>query len=127
MGISSVLFKIGTTDLTQYCDPEQHKVNRFDVYETWTDGNYIDHRAIARTRITGEIFLKFRSESDFTTVKSLLTSQRNADGYYAISVYCSNTGSLESINAFLDYEGEDQWDVTAPLHWHGMTIEITQR
>lgn len=122
----ATLFMINTNDLSKYVDPEEYEVNRFDVYEEWTDGNLIDHRVITRTRITGRIYLKLK-DADFTTVKGLLASERNANGYYPISIYCSNTGTLESINAFLDYEAEDKWDVTAPLHFHGLTIEITQR
>ena len=125
--VSDILFKIGSTDLTKYEDAEKHDVNRSDVYETWTDGNWIEHRVIARTKITGKVVLKFERLSDFQTVTSLLSSQRNADGYYSISVFCSNTGTLETINAFLDYAGETKWDVTVPLKWQSLTINITGR
>ena len=121
------LFKISSTDLTKYEDTEKHSVNRTDVFETWTDGNWIEHRTIARTQISGTVYLKFPRVSDYNTFLSLLSSARNADGYYSISVYCSNTGTTETINAFLDVVSETKWDVTAPIKHHTVTLQITQR
>lgn len=121
------LFTISTTDLTQFEDLESHDVNRTDVYTTWTDGNWVDHRVIARTRISGSVSLKFKREADFNNFISLLSSARNAEGYYPITVWCSNTGTTETINAFLDVVGETKWDVTAPIKWQGVTVNITGR
>ena len=121
------LFKIGTTDLTKWEKTEEHDVNRVDVFEEWTDGNWINHRVIARTNISGEVVLSFAREADFANFISLLSSARDADGYYPVTVWCSNTGTTETINAFLDISGETQWDVTAPIKHHDITVAITQR
>lgn len=121
------LFKIGLTDLSSYADPEKHAVNRADVYEEWTDGNWITHREMVRTRVAGTVVLKFKRSADYSTVLSLLSTARNANGYYSITVYCSNTDTLENIDAFLTYNGETKWDVTTPMVWQGLTITVTQR
>lgn len=121
------LFSIGTTDLTKWEDTESHNVNREDVYEEWVDGNWTSHRVIARTRITGEVTLNFAKLTDFSNFLSLMSSERNANGYYPISVYCSNTGTTESINAFLDIAGDTKWDVTVPIKHHSITVQITGR
>ena len=121
------LFTIGTTDLSAFEDKEAHKVNKTDVYETWTDGNWTDHRVIARTRVSGTVGLKFPKESDFTNFLSLMASARNADGYYSVSVWCSNTGTTETITAYLDIIGQTAWDVTSPRKWQGVTVQITGR
>ena len=121
------LFTIGSTDLTKWEKKEDHTVNREDVYEEWTDGNWITHRVIARTRISGTVKLSFARESDFTNFMTLLSSQRDANGYYPITVWCSNTNTSETLNAFLDVAGDTVWDVTAPIKHHDITIAITQR
>lgn len=119
------LFKISTTDLTKWEDTEQHKVNRDDVFTTWTDGNWVDHREIVRTRISGTVVLGFKRETEFAAFMTLLTTARNANGYYPITVWCSNTNTSETINAFLDLEGDTVWDVTAPIKYHQITVQIT--
>lgn len=121
------LFKISTTDLTKWEDTTEHAVNREDVYEEWVDGNWVSHRVIARTRVTGTIVLNFAREADFASFMTLMTSARNPSGYYPITVWCSNTNSTENLNAFLDIEGDTKWDVTAPIKHHSITVTITQR
>lgn len=121
------LFKISSTDLTKWEVTDKHSVNRDDVYEEWTDGNWITHRVIARTRISGTVVLSFSRETDFSNFMTLLSTARNVNGYYPISVWCSNTNSLETINAFLDVSGDTKWDVTAPIKHHDITIAISQR
>lgn len=121
------LFVINTTDLSKYEDRDKHSVNRHDVYDSWTDGNWIEHRNLARTQITGTVYLKFPRETDYSNFISLLSTARTADGYYPVTVYCSNTGASETINAFLEIVGETKWDVTAPIKYHGVTLQISQR
>lgn len=121
------LFKIGNTDLTKWENTEEHDVNRTDVYDEWIDGNWISHRVIARTRVSGKVTLSFAREADFTAFMTLMVTARDADGYYPVTVWCSNTNTTESINAFLDIAGATQWDVTAPIKHHDITVNITQR
>lgn len=121
------LFKISTTDLTPWEDTTRHQVNRADVFDEWTDGNWITHRVISRTRISGTVVLSFSREADFTAFMTLMSTARDLNGYYPITVWCSNTNSTESINAFLDISGDTKWDVTAPIKHHDITIAITQR
>lgn len=121
------LFKISSTDLTKWEDATKHNVNRTDMYEEWRDGNWNLHREIARTQISGSVVLNFSRAADFNSFITLLTSARNADGYYSISVYCSNTGTTETLNAFLDVAGDTAWDVTAPIKHHRVTVNITGR
>lgn len=121
------LFTIGSTDLTKFEKTEEHQVNRADVFETWTDANWTDHRVIARTRVAGTVTLSFWKASDYADFMTLLTTQRDAEGYYPITVWCSNTNTTESINAFLDIVGSSAFDVTCPRTHNTVTITITGR
>lgn len=121
------LFKIGSTDLTKWEDTTAHDVNREDVFEEWVDGNWITHRVIARTRVSGSVVLNFARETDYAAFMTLLSTERNASGYYSITVWCSNTNTSETLNAFLDVVGETAFDVTAPIKHHRVTITIMGR
>ena len=123
----SILFKINTTDLSTFDYNPEHKVNRTDVFESWTDGNWIEHRQLLRTRISGQVTLRFTQPTDYSAFIALLTSERTADGYYPITVWCSNTNTSETLNAFLEVEGTTRWDVTTPRVFNGVTIRITGR
>lgn len=121
------LFTVSSTDLTAWEDTDKHAVNKADIYEEWTDGNWISHRVIARTRVTGTVALSFSRESDFTAFMTLMSTAKSADGYYAVTVWCNNSNTTETINAFLDFSGDTKWDVTAPIKHHDITVSITQR
>lgn len=121
------LFTIGTTDLTQWERKPDHNVNRTDIYQEWTDGNWINHRIIARTRVSGSVVLSFSKETDFANFMSLMVSARDQDGYYPVTVWCSNTNTIENINAFLDISGDTKWDVSVPIKHHEISVTITQR
>lgn len=123
----SVFFKIGASDWTPWEDIQSHDVQREDVYETWTDGNWIDHRVIARTRISGKVKLGFDRAVDFAAFAAQLDSARDAEGFYAITVYCQNTGTMETVNAFLDVSTEAKWDLINGRQWQVATIKITGR
>ena len=122
----SVFFKINTTDLSQYEDKQNHNINAVDVYSTWTDGNWKDHRVIARTRITGTLKLGFANSTDFSSFLTLLTTARNANGYYPIKIYVANTGTEETVNAFLDVSVADKWDSVNSRQWHEVTVKVSE-
>ena len=121
------LFKIDTTDLTPWEKTSEHEANKTEVWEEWTDGNLVTHRAVSRTRVTGKVILNFSRLTDYTAFLTLLSTKRNVNGYYPVSVYCSNTDTLETVNAFLDVSGDTQFDVTAPIKHYSVTISITER
>lgn len=124
----SVFFKIDTTDITDYIDVQSYAVNREDVFEEWEDGNWITHRVIARTRYTGSFQAGFASAADFTAFMTLLSTKKNADGYYPVTAYINNTGTTETFNAFLDVANDDdKWDAKHSRQWQVSTVAVTQR
>lgn len=125
--MSMVFFKIGSTDLTAYADIQNYNINKADVFQNWTDGNWVDHRDMVRTRITGSVKLGFKTAASWSAFLTLLTSQRNAAGYYPVTVYVNNTGTTETIDAFLDMTNVTKWDLVNGRFWRVQTVNITQR
>ena len=119
-----VFFKIGATDVTPWIDIQNYEMDREDVYSSWTDGNWVDHRVIARTRISGEFQAGFEKATDFAAFMSLLQTAKTADGYYAVTAYCGNTGTTEVFNAYLDTESEAKWDLVNSRQWQVVTVKV---
>lgn len=125
--MSDILFKIGNTDLTQWVKKAEFAASRQPVYESWTDGNWIERREYVRTRLTGTVPLSFTRAADFNAFIALLTSERNVNGYYPVTIWESNSGASETISAFLTYTGDTKFDVTCPRKWHGGTVAVYER
>lgn len=125
--MSMTLIQIGSTDLTAYADIQNFNINREDVYESWTDGNWIDHREIVRTRIRGAFQLGFRTSASWTAFLALMSSEQNAAGFFPVTVYVQNTGSTETIDAFLDITGSAKWDWVNERFWRTISVTLTER
>lgn len=128
---STIFFKLGSSsssgDLSAFADIQNYNVNKADVYQDWTDGNWISHREIVRTRISGTVTLGFKTATDWNAFISLLNSTRTAAGYFPVTVWVNNTGASESIDAFLDLAGTGKWDLANNRFWRVITISVTQR
>lgn len=122
-----VLFKIGETDLTDYLDQQNFKMDKYDMFESWTDGNWVEHRVISRQKITGKAAAGFSSAADFSAFCELLESEREDDGYYVVTAYINNTGTTETFEAFLSMSATSKWDWVNECQWIVQTITVTQR
>ena len=125
--MNMMFFKIGSTDLSQYADIQNYNINEADVFQSWTDGNWIDHRDIARKRISGTVLLGFKTAASWSAFQTLLASQRNAAGYYPVTLYVNNTGATETIDAFLDMTNATKWDLVNDRFWRVQTVKVTER
>lgn len=122
-----IFFKIGTTDLTDYADIQNFNINKQDVYQDWTDGNWIAHRDIVRTRIAGSFQLGFKDSADWAAFLTILETEKESAGYYPVTTYVNNTGASETINAFLDIQVAGKWDLVNSRFWQIVTVYLTQR
>lgn len=125
--MNMMFFKIGSTDLSQYADIQNYNINDADVFQSWTDGNWIDHRDMVRTRITGTVLLGFKTAASWSAFQTILASQRNAAGYYPVTLYVNNTGTTETIDAFLDMTNATKWDLVNDRFWRVQTVKVTER
>lgn len=118
---------IGSTDCSQWVDKQTYAINSEDVYETWTDANWVDHRVIVRQRVRGTVKLGFASAVDFASFTALLESARQADGFYSVTAYVSNTGATVTFDAYIDAKDETKWDLANSRQWHVQTLTIIGR
>ena len=123
----SVFFQIGAVDLTPWEDIQNHAVNKDPVFETWTDGNWITHRVVARTRVAGSLTLGFYKAADFAAFRAALAAAQDPEGFYPVTVYCANTGTTETVDAFLDLAGADKWDLANGRQWQTVAVQIEER
>lgn len=127
MANNMIFFQIGSTDLSPAADIQSYEMNSADVYETWTDANWLDHRVIVRQRISGKVKLGYSSGADFTALQTLLAAARQADGSYTVTAYVQNTGAMATFACYIDTEGADKWDLKNSRQWQVVTLTITGR
>lgn len=122
-----LLLKIGYLDLTPYMDIQGYNMEKQPVYESWTDGNYIDHRNVVRYRHKGKAQIGFSSEVDFAAFQNALTAALRSGSYHPVQAYCTQTGDTDSFDAYIDITSGAKWDWKNSRQWHALTLTITER
>ena len=120
-------FQIGSTDLSAFADIQNFNINQADVFQDWTDGNWIGHRDVVRQRITGSLQLGFKRSADWTAFLALIAAEKLTAGYFPVTVYVNNLGATRTINAFLDLQAAAKWDLLNERFWKVVTVTLTER
>ena len=119
-------FKVSTTDYTSHVDIQNFEMNDVEMFDTWTDGNFKKRRTNFRNQIKGKFKIGFDKKTDLDSFKSLLASVRLSDGTYPVTVYVQNTGTEETLNAFVDLVGEAKWDTKNSRQWIVQTVSVEE-
>lgn len=97
------LFKVDSTDYTNNIINESYEVQDNDVYQSWTDANFITHREKVRTKVEGKFTMRFRSLSTYQNFVTYMASKKTTGSYYPCSVYCNNTRTKKTVNLFVTW------------------------
>ena len=122
-------YKSGATlvDMTAAADIQNYGLNRQDVFDTWTDGNWVEHRVKVRTRISGNVNLGFSSEATYRSFLAALQAAAGPDGTVKLKAYVNNVENVCEFYAFIDTAGAGKWDVVNSRQWQTLTLKISER
>lgn len=124
---SIVLFKVGNTDLTDYLDIQGYNVNKTEEFSEWTDANYVHHRNVVRTRLSGSFRLGFKNTAEVTSFLNVLDTNVQPGNYYPASVFANNDNTLHSASIYLDGVAEIKRDLVNDRVWHEYEIDLEER
>lgn len=123
-----MLVSINGTDITDYINPKTYKMNAEKVYESWQDGNFIEHRIFVRDRIKGSFEVALYGQGGMTTQNFLDTWNGGVqNGVATMLVYVQNTNQNEPIEAFFDFKGKFHREMINHRYCDILTVEIMER
>lgn len=85
-------------DFTDCIVAPTYDVNYEDVNEDWEDANYVTHRIVPRSKVTGSLELQFDSKYRFNQLLKLIKKNRqvNGLGYIRLKLQINNDLDLDS-------------------------------
>ena len=122
------LLVVNDTDLTEYINKKSYKVNSKNQYESWKDGNYVEHRIIVRNRVEGsfEIAVYGHNDVDYAAFLDIWNSAVN-NGVVTMGVWVQDQNRFKAIEAYYAMEGLKHHELLNGDFYDRVKITFTER
>ena len=123
-----MLAQINGVDLTPYINPKTYEMNTEKQYESWQDGNFVEHRIYIREKVKGSFDVALYGQNNMTTQNFLETWMGGVDNNIAlINVFVQSRNRMEPINAYFDFSGTFHREMINGNYCDVMHVEILER
>ena len=123
-----MLAVVNGTDITKFINKKSYKVNAEKNFETWKDGNYLEHRIYTRPKVKGSFEVVLYGQ-DQTFTEDFLSLWNGAvdNDVVTISVFVQNHNKMEAIEAYFDITGTSHKDMINGNYCDKLTINIKEK
>ena len=126
--MATILFKIGTTDVSDNIVRGSYVVNRIDVYKTYEDANGATHRRFIRKKMSGKLQMFFKYMEDYEDFVALLEDNKSASTFAVnCTLYDNYSGELFTVAAFIDFEPTITQDAGLREYMQVLDITVEER
>lgn len=124
----NTLVVIDNKDITPWIVPDSYKVVPEPSYESWQDGNYVEHRIYTRTRMQGT-FEVWTAESRGMDTDAFMEHWNNAthNNVTVMGVFNNVTNSMKAIEAYCEITPEKHKDLAGEKFYDVFKIEVYER
>lgn len=98
---------INGVDYTPYIVEDSYKINVSDKYESWQDGNMVEHRVIVSKKVTGTVQILCSDQGNWPRVDDYISDLAAAtdNGVLTALVYVPSLGTSKVVECY--YENEN--------------------
>ena len=120
---------IGSTNIKNYVVAGSYKMDAQDSYESWLDGNYVQHRVIVTSKVNGSFDVVCSNKSGDITLNDLYEIFANAEdvGVVICSVYVTNKGIQKTIEAFYKITNKEHTLLADGTFLDVVTVSIEEK
>ena len=124
----NTLVIVNGTDITQYIDWASYALASQDIFQSWTDGNFVEHRIYSRSRISGT-FRVWLCGKNGMNVDAFMTLWNGATHNHitTLGVYDNVANEIKAINAYCNIVPESHREMVNGDYFDILTIEVTER
>lgn len=124
----NTLVIVNNTDITPYIDWASYALASQDIFQSWTDGNFVEHRIYSRARISGSfrVWLCGKNGMDVDAFMELWNAATN-NHITTLGVYDNVSNSIKVINAYCNIIPQSHREMVNGNYFDILTIEVTER
>ena len=125
--MSEILATVGATDITKYIIKDTYKMNAEPVYESWTDGNFHEHRIRIRERVTGSFDVIFFDDDNGAYQNFLdLLEANTTNTLLTCGLYVENKAAFEAFHMYYTITAKQHARTIDDIMVNKMTIELKE-
>ena len=125
--MSEILATVGDTDITKYIIKDTYSMNAEPVYESWTDGNFHEHRIRIRERVKGSFDVIFFDDDNGAYQNFLaLLEENTTNTLLTCGFYVENTSSFEAFEMYYQIKAKQHARTIDDIMVNKMTIEFEE-
>ena len=125
---STVLLKIGSTDVSANIVADSYSVYNQPVYKVYEDANGVTHKRFIRNKIAGSFEMFFRSMQNYTDFMDLIDTNTSSSNFSVLcTVYDTKRDDVYTINAFIEFAPTIALDGTLTEYMKVLKIDIEER
>ena len=121
------LVVIGGVDISRHIAKDTYKMDSESIYESWTDGNYHEHRIPIRNKVKGSFEVTFLDEDNgaYQDFLDLLDSATD-DEILTMGAFVQNTSSFEALQVYYKITTEQHAITTDERMVNKMKIDVEE-
>lgn len=122
------LIIVNNTDITPYIDWKTYQSAEEQMYESWRDGNYVEHRIYTRSRLkcSFKVWLCGMNDMDTDAFMALWEGAVN-NNVIMLAAYDQNANSMKLINAYYTITPSDHKEMMNGNYFDVFNIEVVER
>lgn len=125
--MNEVLAVVASTDISKYIIKNTYDVNSAPIFESWTDGNFHEHRVYSRDRVKGSFDVIFFDDDngayqDFLTLLNSATHNR----LLTIGLLVVNQSRFDAFNVYYTITAAQHAETTDGRMVNKMTINLEE-
>lgn len=118
---------IANTDISKYIIKDSYEINTEPVFESWTDGNFREHRIYIRDRVKGSFDVIFFDEDNGTYQDFLdLLDSATTNRVLTLGLFVVNESKFEVFEVYYSIEQSQHAETIDGRMVNKMTINIEE-
>ena len=119
---------IGQTNISDYIIEGTYEMDSTDIYESWKDANYVEHRIITTSKINGSFDVACCNKSGSIELSDFYNIFDDAatNGVITATVYVTNRGSVSAISAYYSLKNKEHTLLADGTFLDVITVELEE-
>ena len=124
----NTLVVVNNTDITPYIDWSTYKVQPKEEYESWQDGNHVEHRIYTRSRLQGSFNVWLCGINDMDT-DAFMALWKGAvhNNVVTLGVYDQVENRMRAIEAYYDITPSKHNEMINGSYFDVFKIEVYEK